>query len=271
MDCIDMHIHTTRSDGICTPSEVVEWGNKLGLKGIAITDHDTVDGIEEAIEKAKILKKPCVVPGIEFSALYREKEVHILGYFLDYQNEELLRITNKIKMHRSYRGKEIINRLKELKIFVGDNLEIEEGNYSVGRPHIARALVDKGYVKTTQEAFEKYLKKGKPGYVDRFKLSIKESVDIIEAANGLPVLAHPGLIHKSLNVYEICRMGMKGLEVYHTQHSIDETCKYLSMAKKMDLLITGGTDFHDQFIDGVPALGNITVPFNSIKDYIDFL
>jgi len=270
MDRIDMHIHTTRSDGVCTPSEVVEWGNKLGLKGIAITDHDTIDGIEEAIEKAKILKTPWVVPGIEFSALYKEREVHILGYFIDYQHEELQRITNKIKMHREHRATEIINRLSELNIFVGENLGIDEGKYSVGRPHIARALVDKGYVKTTQEAFEKYLRKGKPGYVDRFKLSIKDSVDIITAANGIPVLAHPGLIHKSLNVNEICRMGIKGLEVYHTQHSIDETCHYLSIAKKMDLLITGGTDFHDQFIDGVPALGNITVPFDSIKSYINF-
>ncbi len=263
-----MHIHTTKSDGILTPSQIVEWAIKLELKGISITDHDTVDGIEEAIKKSYDTKKLHIIPGIEFSTLYKEKEVHILGYFIDYKNKELLDITERIKLYRTNRAREMVNKLKKFNIYIEDILNLDNEEISFGRPHIARALMKKGYVKSMQGAFEKYLIKGKPGYVPRFKLSVEESIKIIKEANGIPVLAHPGLLDKALNINEICEMGIEGMEVYHTKHSDNETKHFLDMAKKMNFFITGGTDFHDQFIDGVPTIGSIGVSFESIKEYI---
>ena len=263
-----MHIHTNSSDGILTPTEVVEWSKKLGLQGIAITDHDTVDGIEEGLKTASKYDDFIVIPGIEFSTLYKEKEIHILGYFFDYKNRDLLNMTEKIKAHRNNRARLMIELLKNL----GIDIKIEEviqdhEESSIGRPHIARILVSKGYAHSIQEAFDKYLNKGKPAYVGRYKLSLEESVKIIDSASGIPVLAHPGLIDKTIDIHEICNLGIKGMEVYHTQHSLEDTRIFLSMAKEMKLIITGGSDYHDMFINGTPAIGSVTIPFETIRYY----
>ncbi|MBS3995476.1 MAG: PHP domain-containing protein [Alkaliphilus sp.] len=271
MSRLDMHIHTTKSDGILTPEQVVVWSNKIGLKGIAITDHDTVDGIEEGIATAKSIKDFILIPGIEFSSIYNNHEIHILGYFIDYTNSKLVSITDKIKEYRANRANKTIEALKELNIEI-DIKDVNPGGKkkSIGRPHIARALIEKGYVENVQEAFEKYLSKGRPAYISRYKLSLMDSIKIIKASKGIPVLAHPGLLDKSVNVLEILDLGLEGIEVYHTDHSKEDSLKYFALAKQRDLLITGGSDYHYTFEGNIPCIGKTTIPFEFIKKHLNF-
>lgn len=265
MKKIDMHVHTTASDGIFSPMEIVESAKKNGLKGIAITDHDTIEGISEAIEASKKYKDFIVIPGIEFSTIFDEVEVHILGYFIDFNNPKILYITEKMKNHRLERGKRIIEKLQEMDVDI--TLEdiykvVEEG--VIGRVHIGRVLVNKGYVSSINEAFEKFLKKGRPAYVERFKLTIKEAVDMIEISNGIPVLAHPGLIDKKIKLTTIIEKGIRGIEVYHPKHSMIEKEYYLNLAKKYNLFITGGSDYHDGIVNGLPTVGSTAIPYETI-------
>ncbi|MBF8982131.1 PHP domain-containing protein [Lutibacter sp. B2] len=262
---IDMHVHTNLSDGIFLPSEIVDWAVKLGLKGIAITDHDIVDGIELAFERAKKYEDFIVVPGIEFSTIYKKKEVHILGYFIDYKNEEMLDICKKIQLDRQDRAKKMVQNLQR----VGLNIKLEEvedacKKGSVGRPHIARILIANGYASCMEEAFVKWLKKGKPGYVERFKFTIEDAIYYIEKAGGIPVLAHPGLIDKQIDILNIIRKGIKGIEVYHTKHSDLDSENYLKLANEKKLFITGGSDYHDRMFKGIPTLGSVNIPYDRV-------
>lgn len=266
MGKIDMHVHTKASDGILSPKEVVEWAFRNGLAGVAITDHDTVDGIEEACLTAAGYDNFQVIPGIELSTIYYAEEVHILGYHIDYYHSELVELTKTIRDERLNRGKKIIQRLKQLNydISIEEVLVYTEGGV-IGRPHIARALANKGYVSTMQEAFEKLLGKGKPAFIERFKLPPNEAIDIIERAGGIPVLAHPGLLKKNINIMDILNLGIRGIEVYHTKHTSADNKIYLKLAEKLRLFITGGSDYHDAFMHGIPAIGSISVS-NPFKD-----
>lgn len=265
MGNIDMHVHTCASDGVFTSSEIVDWAKKLGLEGIAITDHDTIDGIDEAIEASKRYSDFLVIPGIEFSAFYNDAEIHILGYFIDFKNQEIIRITNEIKNHRIKRAKRIVEKLRKLNYDVSFS-EVcniaKEG--AIGRPHIARILLKKGYVSSLQEAFEKLLKKGRDAYVERFKLTVDEAINIIERSNGIPVLAHPRLIDNKISVEELLKKGVKGIEVYHSRHSYSHNQMYLQLAKKYNLFVTGGSDYHDEMINGKPTIGSVSVPYDTI-------
>lgn len=262
MDKIDMHVHSKVSDGILSPREVVEWAYKNGLKGVSITDHDTIDGIEEACLTAADYNNFQVIAGIELSTLYKEDEVHILGYHIDYHNEELVELTRKIRYERLNRGKKIISVLNQLhyNITMEDVLEYTDGGV-IGRPHIARVLLKKGFVGSLQEAFEKLLGKGKAAFVERFKLSPEEAVSIIEKAGGIPVLAHPGLLKRTINIMDLINTGIKGIEVYHIKHTPLDHRIYLEIAKKYGLFITGGSDYHDAFMHGIPAIGSIAVQY----------
>lgn len=265
MGNIDMHVHTRASDGIFSPSEIVYWAKKLGLKGIAITDHDTVEGIEEAIEVSKKYNDFFVIPGIEFSTIYNDAEIHVLGYFIDFKNEEIIKMTNEIKNHRIQRAKLIVEKLIKIgyKITFTEVLDIaKEG--AIGRPHIAKVLLKKGYVSSIQEAFEKLLIKGKDAYVERFKLTVDEAINVIENANGIPVLAHPRLIDSKISIEDILKKGIKGIEVYHSRHSYLHSQIYLKLAQKYNLFITGGSDYHDEMINGRPTIGSVSVPHHKI-------
>ncbi|QEK12211.1 PHP domain-containing protein [Crassaminicella thermophila] len=265
MDNIDMHVHTSASDGIFSPTEIVRWSKKLGLKGISITDHDTVDGIEEAIEASKKYNDFVIIPGIEFSTLYNQIEIHILGYFIDYKNSEIVRITNNIKNYRLKRAKLIIEKLRKLNYDI-TLLEVYDKvkKGSIGRPHIARVLIDKGYVSSVQEAFEKLLQKGKAAYVERFKLTVDDAIKIIKRANGIPVLAHPGLIDEKINVESLIYKGIEGIEVYHTKHLPFHNKIYLRLARKHNIFVTGGSDYHDEIVNGVPAIGKVSISYDKI-------
>ncbi|MEW9121867.1 MAG: PHP domain-containing protein [Thermotaleaceae bacterium] len=263
---LDMHIHTKASDGVLTPKEAVEWAYRIGLTGIAITDHDTVDGIEEAQKTAMNLEGFEFIPGIEFSTLLSDEEVHILGYHIDYKNKELVELTRRIKEERWHRGKKMIELLNKYNYAITlEEVLQHAGDGVIGRPHIARVLLNKGYVHTLQNAFEKLLGKGKPAYVERFKLSPQDAILIIKKSGGIPVLAHPGLQSRKVNIMDLIDQGIAGIEVYHTKHTPLENRMYLEVAQRYDLIVTGGSDYHDAYIDGIPAIGSVTVNYLNKK------
>lgn len=257
----DLHVHTNHSDGLFSPEKVVDLAITQGLNGIAITDHDTIAGIEAAINYSKNYDNFKIIPGIEFSCVFNNEEVHILGYFIDYNDSNLIKITNKIRRSRLTRGIKMVNKLNQ----IGLDISIEEvmklsGETYIGRPHIARVLVKKGYVVDISEAFDKYLNRGKPAYVERYKITIDETISLIKSTGGISILAHPGIL-KDKSIIEYCiLLGIDGLECIHSKHNKDDTEYLISKTKENNLIITGGSDFHgDQ-----PLLGKYYVKIDDI-------
>lgn len=242
----DLHIHTTASDGILSPEEVIDKSINMGLRGISITDHDTVDGLETA-EKylAEINTNLKFIPGIELNTDYKNSEVHILGYFIDYYDKLLLNKLIELKNSRYDRAEKMISKLRSMGFIIDIQLvEKIAGSDIIGRPHIAQALVDKGYVFSVKEAFDKYISKGRPAYVPRYKFLPEEAINLIKNAGGIAVLAHPGLIKNNDIVEEILEMGIEGIEVYYPEHHPIQVGNYLKICRERNLLITGGSDFH---------------------------
>lgn len=240
----DLHIHTSVSDGCLTPSEAVAMAKDINLKAIAITDHDTMDGVKDAMEEGEKLDIE-VIPGVELSTDYNNFEIHILGYYVDDKDETFQLLLKRLRDFRCKRVKNIINKLNGL----GCNVDIDEvmmiaGEGAVGRPHIARLLTEKGYVRDVQDAFDKFIGSNAPAYVERYRLLPQEVIKMVLRAGGVPVLAHPGIIKKDDMIPELINAGLKGIEVYHPEHSEEETRKYQTMAFKSRLLITGGSDCH---------------------------
>lgn len=261
----DLHIHTTVSDGCLSPAEVVRLAKDINLQALSITDHDTMGGIPEAMDEGEKLNIK-VIPGVEMSTEYKHKEIHILGYFVDFRNEKFQTLLELLRKSRKKRVKNIIKKLNGL----GCTLELEEvanlaREGSVGRPHIARALAQKGYVSSVKDAFEKLIGYNAPAYVERYKLLPKEVIQLVLKAGGVPVLAHPGIIKNDSLINEIIADGLMGLEVYHPEHSQDEVRKLQIMAFKNNLLITGGSDCHG--IDRLTGsqLGGVTVPMYHVE------
>lgn len=245
MKYADLHIHSSYSDGAYTPEEIIDIARKNEVKCISITDHDSIGGQyinSKGIEDIKIIS------GIELSAEYNEMELHILGYCIDVNNERLRESVKMLNDKRLERVQKIITNLKEYDI----QLEIDElyknNNETLGRSHIANAMVEKGYFANYKQAFQSFLIKGKPGYERGFRLSYKEAIDIIKSAGGVAVLAHPGQIYKRMEVEKIIKelkcFGLSGVEVYHPSHDKRDSNEFYNLAKKYKLTITGGSDFH---------------------------
>ncbi len=267
MEKADLHIHTTASDGTLKPNEIVKWAYKKNVKAIAITDHDTVYGIDIAINEANKYNNLLVIPGIEFSCEYNDIEIHILGYFINYKSKILKKLTDKIIHSRKIRGEKIIKKLNKIgiEINIRDVENHSRNSRFIGRPHIARALIAKKYVNTINEAFEKYIGKDKPAYEPRYKLSINKAINVIHAIKGIAVLAHPGLI-KDINPKEVfTNYKFDGIEVYHSKHKIEDIKKYEKLANEHNLIKTGGSDFHGEYIDGKPIIGNYYVQLENLK------
>ncbi len=261
----DLHIHTTVSDGCLSPAEAVRLARDINLQALSITDHDTMGGIPEALDEGKKLNIK-VIPGVEMSTEYRHKEIHILGYYVDSGNENFQTLLELLRKSRQKRVKNIIKKLNGL----GCTVELEEvanlaREGSVGRPHIARVLAQKGYVSSVKDAFEKLIGYNAPAYVERYKLLPKEVIQLVLKAGGVPVLAHPGLIKNDSVIYNIIEDGLRGIEVYHPEHSPEEIRKFQIMAFKNNLLITGGSDCHG--IDRLTGsqLGGVTVPMYHVE------
>ena len=257
MRLFDLHTHTKYSDGLLTPGELVRKASAIGLSGISITDHDSIDGIPEAIAESKMINDFEVVPGIELSCVEGDEEVHILGYFIDYQSTQLKNALIQIKDERWIRGEKILKKLELLGIKLPIEAIIEEARKSgfIGRATIARNLIDLGYVRSIPEAFYLYLDKDRPAYVKRFELRVKEAIELIHSIGGISVLAHPGLLLKRETVTFCTEKGIMGIECFHTKHSKEDTEFFAKLCIMNDLLQTGGSDFHgDDEILGVVSI-----------------
>jgi len=264
MNRVDLHIHTTASDGAFTPFEVVQEAVARELTAIAITDHDTTAGIDEALEAATGTALE-VIPGIELSVERGSEETHILGYYLDRHDEALQKELKMLRQARRERAKKMVGRLARLGMPVGWERVVEiagEGS-AFGRPHVAQALQEKGYVASTNEAFERYIGLRGPAYVPRYKLTPVEAMDMIIAAKGLPVLAHPWRQQHILP--ELVEAGLVGLEAYHPGYTVEETEALVQLAQKHNLIPTGGTDFHGYAGSVTVDLGEVWVPLESVE------
>ncbi len=256
----DLHLHTTASDGRLSPKEVVKRAASLGLEVIAITDHDTVEGVEPALAEAPHFPHLLVIPGVELSA-EDEQEVHVLGYFIDINHAGLRNRLKSLHDSRVKRGKRMVSKLAKL----GLNLEwdrilaLAHGG-SVGRPHIAQAMLERGYVSSIREAFEKYIGHGGPAYVERERLTPTEAVSLIAKAGGLPAIAHPAEIRNlELLILELKGQGLVGLEVYYPGYSGKVMERLRNLAQKHGLLVTGGSDFHGFEIPPI-EIGQVDLP-----------
>ena len=257
----DLHTHTNFSDGSCSPEELVAAAKKIGLHYLGITDHDTVDGVRQLYENGLYPGRGVnIIPGVELSANHPEKDIHIVGYNIDIYNEALLEIIDKIIEARWERFSEIIKILqtKKYNIREADVLKVAGTSRSIGRAHIARTLVKIGAFKTVREAFEKMLGKGNPAYVPRYLPEVDEVISVIHQAGGVATLAHPKLVGDDELVEQLCKK-LDGLEVYYPYHKPEDTQNYFFLAKKYNLLITGGSDFHGTSSRFVKELGDFTI------------
>ncbi|WP_096199631.1 PHP domain-containing protein [Bacillus sp. FJAT-45350] len=250
----DLHMHSTASDGGYTPSELMKKCAEVGLEIVALTDHDTMEGIAEAVETGKQLGLT-VIPGIEFSTKYAGKSVHVLGYGLEQGNEELQKLLTEQQNMRRERLDTIIKKLHlvGIKINPEDVLEFVDGG-SIGRPHVAKALVKHGYVKDVAEAFEKYLAEGKPCYVGKEKeMTPEEAIGWIHECKGVAILAHPVYynLDEAIEIW-VKEYHLDGVEVFHRDHTDEDRIKYntiinnLENSSQIKLLKTGGSDFHHE-------------------------
>lgn len=243
----DLHMHTTFSDGKLTPEELVAQAKAAGLKYIAITDHDTVDGVSYLYENGMYPTKGIhVIPGIEFSAHHPVHEIHILGFNVDIYYPDLLDKLNDVTEARWTRFSDMVEKLQALgyPITEGEVLTLAGGSKSISRSHIARILVKKGFFSSVREAFSAVLEKGKPAYVPHYHLEVEEIIELIKAAGGTSVLAHPKLVGDDDLVRDICKRGIEGIEVFYPRHDAADTARYYMMAQEFNLLPAGGSDFH---------------------------
>lgn len=246
---IDLHVHSNASDGTMTPKEVVELAKESGLSVIALTDHDTVDGIKEAMETGEKCGVQ-IIPGIEISAEYKGGDLHILGLNIDYTNETFKSKVAVCRDSRDNRNLKMIKKLNEQGFPVTWDIMMERfGANSITRAHFAKYLIDEGYVKDKDEAFSKYLNPGRPCYVSREKVSPKAAIEMILEAGGHPVLAHPLLYKMNLGKIEsvivmLKGYGLQGIEAIYSLNRPEDDVALMKIAKRHDLYITGGSDFH---------------------------
>ncbi|MGE5404027.1 MAG: PHP domain-containing protein [Candidatus Saccharibacteria bacterium] len=262
----DLHIHSTFSDGMLTPQELIDDALRLGIRGLALTDHDTVSGIESAMEYAA-RRSYHLIPGIELNTEMGPHESHILGYFIDWKNDRLINRLNELKDSREQRAIKMVSKLNSMGIDIKINRvrELAKGDL-LGRPHVAQAMMEKGYVFSIKEAFEKYIGQGRPAYIPRYKFLPQEAIELIKTTGGITVLAHPGLFRNDVVVNEILDMGIEGIEVNYPEHSQEDTDRYLQMALKRGLFVTGGSDYHGSGNDGRGKLGCCVTKDETIAD-----
>ena len=261
-DFVDLHSHSTASDGTFRPGEVVRLAQEAGLTALALTDHDTVDGLAEALAAGEELGVE-VIPGVEISTRYSGDTMHILGFFIDFRSGRLEERLAVLKQARKERNPKIVAKLNAL----GINITMEQvvrvsGGGQVGRPHIARAMMESGYVSRPQQAFDVYLKNGGLAYVQKYRFPPQEALEMIREAGGVPVLAHPFTLGlgpaaalKDL-LRDLQAMGLAGIEVFYSDHTPEQEALYFKLAQELGLLVTGGSDFHGENKPNV-TLGNI--------------
>lgn len=279
MSRIDLHTHTSSSDGVLTSGELMALAAKKDLRAIAITDHDTVAGLE-AGEQAAAEYGIEFVPGIEISALYNKKEVHLLGLFIDRTNDRLTDAIRNWLMSRRERNSEMLQRLADAGVYIDTErlMRVAGAAEAITRAHFARAIVDGGSCGSTGEAFEKYLQPGRPTYVARGAVSAADAIAVIRQANGIPILAHP--LRYKLDLSQVGQLvksmvadGLMGLECYYSGHRFHEQEQLKKMAEKNRLCISGGSDFHGGSHDGAglgTGYGRLHVPYSVYSELKHF-
>jgi len=271
---IDLHVHTMASDGTLSPANLVQYAKARGLEAIAVTDHDTVEGLDEAVAEGSTAGFE-VVPGVEISADYAEGALHILGYYLDFKSSALLNRLAVLQDARAERNPKIVRKLQALGFSISfAEVEQEAGSGLVGRPHFAQVLLKKGYVKSMQEAFDKYLKKGAAAYEEKFRFPVPEALGMIADAGGIPVLGHPvtlkcngAQLEAKIKAWK--DGGLQGIEVYYSDHDAALTKQYAALARRHGLIPTGGSDFHGSMIKGIElgiGKGNLNIPYSVLQE-----
>lgn len=244
----DLHIHTTFSDGSKTPDEIVRYAKRQHLEAIAISDHDTFGGIDPAKQESN--GKITVIPAVELSTKFEGYDLHVLGYFVDYKDSQLVHEVSRFRAARATRAKKIVDNLNDMGVSVDFNrIKHFSAGGAIGRPHIAKALVDTGYVIDESEAFTEYIGYDSPAYVPKYKIHPFEAIKLIKAAGGIPVWAHPGSLGTQDLVQVFVENGLMGIEIYHPNHHFYDRQRFEKLARKYGLLVTGGTDYHGRDTD----------------------
>lgn len=273
---VDFHMHSIYSDGVKSPEELLRHALDCNLSMMALTDHDEIDGIkalrtaQEQLDPEKTIK---IINGCEFSADYKDKSIHILGYRFDETNKELRDFIKYFKSKREERIDEIIKRCNNVGYFISkdDLLKKFPKTQAYGRPHIGQLLIDGGYAKDINDVFKDILRKDSPCYVPKVKIEVPYIIDIIHKAGGLAVMAHPKLVTSDEYVVEMLAYDFDGMEVYHTKHNDDDVKRYKALAKEHNLFITGGSDYH-----GIPGkapdqFGDYLVSSENVSEFISLL
>ena len=258
---VDLHSHTTASDGTLAPRELVRLAARHGVRVLAVTDHDSTGGLAEAMDEAKSLPPLEIVPGLEINCDLPGAEVHVLGYCRDWEAAWFQAFLGTQREERRQRVYRIAARLAELGMPIDPGevfALVKEG--SAGRPHVAQAMVDRGYVKSVREAFDRYLSMNGPANVPRKRFTPIEAVRIIRRARGVPVLAHPGLANRDELIPELVEAGLLGIEAFYPEHSSGQITAYREMCSRLGLIATGGSDFHGPRVGGARHPGAQPVP-----------
>lgn len=264
---VDLHLHTTASDGRLAPAELVRLVASHNLQVVAVSDHDTTEGLAEAYRTAEEFPNLRILPAIELSTELAGDEIHILGYFIQYQNEEFQQILRRFRNGRLERGRLIVEKLASLGLHIEwERVKEIAGDGSVGRPHIALALVEKGYFKEPKDAFEEYLGNNGLAHVDRQKMTPAEAVEMLARIGGVAVLAHPTYMsNMEATIAELVKVGIVGMEVHYAQYS-SETVAYLaSLAEQHHLIPCGGSDYHALGNTGEPVPGTLGPPMETVE------
>lgn len=275
MEYVDLHLHTTASDGVMTPTEIVKYAKAKGLRAIAITDHDTIEGLEEGLAEGGRIGLE-VIPGIEISAEHSPGSMHLLGFFIDIYHPLLNEKMGYLQKARRERNPKMVEKLNQLGIEITyEEVLKASGGGQVGRPHFAQVLMEKKYVRSFQEAFERFLRKGAPAYVDKLRFTPKEALHFINEAKGVAVLGHPNTL--GMNGYselenlllKLIENGLKGIELYYPEHSSLEIAQYKNLAERYGLLMTGGTDYHGIEKNGLDigvGKGDMKLPYSIVEN-----
>ncbi|TCS94687.1 PHP domain-containing protein [Hazenella coriacea] len=271
MDAVDLHTHTTASDGLLSPTAIVHLAKEKGLRAVAISDHDTVTGIEEAQAAGEELGVE-VVPGVEISSLWKDREIHMLGYFIDIHDPLLLKRLEAQRNVRQVRNQMMIDKLNQLGISITMDEVIaksrsKKGTLNVGRPHIGEVLIEKGIVMNMNEAFDRYLGRDGQAYITPERITPHEAIDLIRKSGGVAVLAHPGLYDFDELISELVSRGLDGIEYNHPDHDEEAKDRYRAMADHWNLIYTAGSDFHGERHGSMyhADLGTCTVPYEQVK------
>ena len=259
---VDLHLHTTASDGRLSPTELIQMVGGNGLKQVSISDHDSTEGLAEAYEAAREFPDMRIIPGIELSTDVPGDEVHMLGYFIQYEDEEFQRVLQGFRRGRIERGRAMVDKLDELGMHISwERVQEIAGDGSVGRPHIALALVEQGYFKEPKEAFAEYLGRNGLAYAEREKMTPTDGVGLLRSVGSVPVLAHPTYLNDmEATIVHLKAAGLVGMEVFYAQYSPETVLELAALAAKYDLIPCGGSDYHGLGNSGEPLPGTLGPP-----------